>query len=183
MIEIELDRAVHQIVEANRRFSAQNVYGFPFFFIVGAGISYPSIPLAAAGIEQLCRDEIARQEIGPPPPQTGSALDRYEACFQMAFPQAEDRQSFLSGLILKAPVSAANFRLAHLLGEPNAGGKTLTNLVFTPNFDEMLARSFRLFGRDVVVCDHPKTTQRIRPGRTDLQVVHVHGTHWFYDCC
>src|SRR5262249_46814685 len=52
------------------------------------------------------------------------------------------------------------------------------------NFDEMLTRALRLFGYDVVVCDHPKTTQRIDPRQVDvLQIVHVHGTHWFYDCC
>jgi len=183
MSETDLDTAVHQIVRATRKRTAHDSSGFPFFLIVGAGISHPSIPLAA-GIERLCREEIAKAALGPPPLESGSPLDRYERCFEHAFPHAEDRQIFLHSLIHKAAVSPANFRLAHLLGERNEHRRLhLTNLVFTTNFDEMLTRALRLFGHDVVVCDHPKTTQRIKLGRANpLQVVHVHGTHWFYDC-
>jgi tetratricopeptide (TPR) repeat protein len=125
----------------------------------------------------MCRKEIVGQGLTPPPPG-GSALDRYQACFETAFSQAEERRIFLHQHLHTARISAANFRLAHMLSEGD-----LTKLVFTPNFDEMLTRALRLFGHETIVCDHPKTTQRIDPSRPDLQVVHVHGTHWFYDCC
>lgn len=174
MIELDLHSAVDQIVRATRRRAPSGAA--PFFFIVGAGISYPPIPLAA-GIEQLCRKEILDQGLTPPP-VGGSALDRYQTCFETAFSQAEERQIFLHQHLHSTRISAANFRLAHLLSEGD-----LTKLVFTPNFDEMLTRALRLFGHETIVCDHPKTTQRIDPRRPDLQVVHVHGTHWFYDCC
>jgi tetratricopeptide (TPR) repeat protein len=174
MTELDLPTAVDQIVRATRRRTPHGIA--PFFFIVGAGISYPPIPLAA-GIEQMCRKEIADQGLTPPPPGS-SALDRYQACFETAFSQAEERRIFLHQHLHAARISAANFRLAHLLGEGD-----LTKLVFTPNFDEMLTRALRLFGHETIVCDHPKTTQRIDPSRSDLQVVHVHGAHWFYDCC
>jgi tetratricopeptide (TPR) repeat protein len=174
MTELDLLSAVDQIVRATRKRTPPGAA--PFFFIVGAGISHPPIPLAA-GIEQICRKEIADQG-RTPPFAAGSPLDRYQACFETAFEQADERRHFLHQLLDTARISAANFRLAHLLSEGD-----LTNLVFTTNFDEMLTRALRIFGHEVIVCDHPKTTQRIDPARPDLQIVHVHGTHWFYDCC
>jgi tetratricopeptide (TPR) repeat protein len=176
MPEIDLQTAVQEIVASTA--SKRPRGEFPFFLIVGAGISYPQIPLAS-GIETRCREKLTDAGSGADLSLEGKTpLDRYETLFKKAYPQSEDRQEFLHDLIHRAPISAANFRLAHLLGELQ-----LTNLVFTPNFDEMLSRALRLLGYDVVVCDHPKTTGRVRLMRQNLQVVHVHGTHWFYDCC
>jgi hypothetical protein len=56
----------------------------------------------------------------------------------------------------KAVISRANFRLAHLLLE-----STVTNLVLTSNFDDFLTRALDLFGHRPIVCDHPKTLERI----------------------
>lgn len=100
MTEIDLDTAIGQIARATRKRTSQDPAGFPFFLIVGAGISHPSIPLAA-GIERLCRDEILKEGLGAQPQESGSALDRYERCFDQAFPQAEDRQAFLHALITR----------------------------------------------------------------------------------
>jgi tetratricopeptide (TPR) repeat protein len=147
----------------------------PYFFIVGAGISFPSVPLAR-GIEELCRTAIL--EHGGTPPDAKSPMERYEKLFEAAFPHAEDRRAFLHHHIRSARISAANFRLAHILSSGQ-----LANLVVTTNFDELLTKALRLFGRDVMVCDHPTTTQRFVPQNNDLQIIHVHGTHWFYDCC
>ncbi|MBN8228073.1 tetratricopeptide repeat protein [Corallococcus macrosporus] len=108
----------------------------------------------------------------------GSAMDRYAALFQAAYPHAEQRRAFLHHQIKSAHISAANLRLAHLV----SSGR-LANIVVTTNFDELLAKALRLFRLDVIVCDHPGTTRRIDVERNDPQIVHVHGTHWFYDCC
>jgi hypothetical protein len=107
-----------------------------FFFIVGAGISYPSIPLAA-GFEELCRKELEEQgrTLQTVPK---SKMERYESYFREALPQPEQRRAFLHHHIKKAQISAANFRLAHLVGP----GK-LTNLVVTTNFDELLPGALR----------------------------------------
>lgn len=176
MREINLRTAVEEIASST---TSKRLRGdFPFFFIVGAGVSYPQIPLAS-GIEELCRNKIcADGNHETLSLHETSPLDRYEFLFDKAYPQPEDRQEFLHNLIHRSPISAANFRLAHLLGELQ-----LTNLVLTPNFDEMLSRALRLLGYDVVVCDHPKTIGRIGLSRKGIQIVHVHGTHWFYDCC
>jgi hypothetical protein len=84
----------------------------------------------------------------------------------------------LRRLIENKPISHANLRLAHLLL-----GQTITNLVITTNFDDLLSRALTLFGRPHIICDHPNTVERIDPELEDLQLVHVHGTYWFYDCC
>jgi len=147
----------------------------PFFFIVGAGISYPQVPLAK-DIEQRCRQKVAQASPGFEPPEAGSAFERYAACIEAAYPHAEQRRAFLHGLMRSVRLSAANLRLAHLLGEGR-----LTNLIFTPNFDEMLSQALRFLGYPVIVCDHPGMTGRLDTLRDDIQIVHVHGTHWFYD--
>lgn len=75
-------------------------------------------------------------------------------------------------------ISAATFRLAHLLLNGSIG-----NLVVTPNFDDFLARALTLFGQPPIVCDHPQTIGRISRDSDEIQIVHVHGTYWYYDCC
>ena len=172
-----LEAAVEEIVFSTKQRLAQDPTAFPFFLIVGAGISAPEIPLAS-GIEEHCRD-LLRATARSIPDSTGSPLDRYEALLRAAFPQPDERRQLIEDLTAKARITPANFRLAHVIGE-----KKLTNLVFTTNFDELLARALRLLGYNVVTCEHPKTIQRIDPRRSALaQVVHVHGTHWSYDCC
>ena len=81
-------------------------------------------------------------------------------------------------LIEGKAISQANFRLAHVLLE-----KSITNLVITPNFDDFVSRALALFGKQHIVCDHPRTVERIDPEQDDIQIVHVHGSYWFYDCC
>jgi len=68
--------------------------------------------------------------------------------------------------------------LAHLLLD----GK-IARTVFTPNFDDLLLKALELFGHRPLVCDHPLTVGRIRIESKDVQIVHVHGSYWFYDCC
>jgi hypothetical protein len=59
----------------------------------------------------------------------------------------------------------------------------VTNLVVTPNFDRFLSQALNLFGKEYIVCDHPRTAVRVDPERRELQIVHVHGTYRFYDLC
>jgi hypothetical protein len=105
-------------------------------------------------------------------------MKEYSSWFQKAFHSPADRQWYLRRLIENQVVSQANLRLAHLLLS-----KKLSNLVITTNFDDFISRSLTIFGEPYIVCDHPETIQRIDPESDDLQIVHVHGTYWFYDCC
>jgi len=59
----------------------------------------------------------------------------------------------------------------------------VSNLVVTSNFDDFISRALTLFGKSHIVCDHPLTVERINPEENDTQIVHVHGSYWFYDCC
>jgi hypothetical protein len=147
-----------------------------FFIIAGAGISSPYVPTARE-IERDCR-ETAKKYGRTDEPTSKSPLDTYSHWLQKAFPQARDRQQYFRKLIEKKPISHANFRLAHLLT-----AKSLATLVVTPNFDQFLSGALNLFGQAHVVCDHPATAERIDPESEEIQVVHVHGTYWFYDCC
>jgi tetratricopeptide (TPR) repeat protein len=105
-------------------------------------------------------------------------MEVYAHWLQRAFPDRGLRQDYFKKWIADKPISHANLRLAHLLSE-----KKLATLVVTPNFDTFLSRALNLFGQEHIVCDHPATTERINPESADVQIVHVHGTYWFYDLC
>ncbi|MBI3693689.1 MAG: SIR2 family protein [Acidobacteria bacterium] len=150
--------------------------GHPFFFLVGAGISHPPIPLAR-DIVSDCKKHAQRYG-SIDEPSTKSSTDAYSYWFQKAYHSPADRQGYLRKLIEERFISHANFHLAHLLLD-----KRVSNLVVTTNFDDFLSRALNLFGRTYIVCDHPGTIERIDPEREDIQIVHVHGTYWFYDCC
>jgi len=148
---------------------------WPFFFMVGAGISYPPVPLSTE-IASQCRTVAEKYgRTGSPPGST--ALDVYSHWFELAYPTLALRQKYLKKLIADGPISHANFRLAHIF----ASGK-LGKIVVTTNFDDYLSRAFTLFGVPHIVCDHAKTVERIDPEDDRLQILHVHGSYRFYDC-
>ena len=103
-------------------------------------------------------------------------METYCHWMERAFPQPRKRRDFFREKIEGQPISRANLRLAQLLLE-----KRLATLVVTPNFDDLLSRALTLFGATAIVCDHPSTIQRIDPESSDIQILHVHGTYWFYD--
>jgi len=163
-------------IDIRRTLNLRRMPVSPFFFMVGAGISNPPIPLAAE-IQEKCK--IEAQNIGKttPPPST-SPIDGYSHWFEQAYPNPADRQGFLREVMEHALISPASFRLAHLLLN-----KSVTNLVVTANFDDFVARALSLFGLRAIVSDHPRMLERIDPGSADVQVIHLHGSYWFYDCC
>jgi tetratricopeptide (TPR) repeat protein len=148
-----------------------------FFFMVGAGISVPSVPLAIEIIDH-CQKQVGQNGMPQAERSSGNTADQYSDWFQNAYPHRRDRQQYLRNLIEGKAISPANLRLAHLLLEPK-----ITNLVVTTNFDDFVSRALTLFGKPHIICDHPSTTERIDPEQKDIQIVHVHGSYWFYDCC
>ncbi|WP_139488924.1 SIR2 family protein [Brevibacillus dissolubilis] len=174
---IELDVAINQIYQAC--IDTGSGEKSPFFFLVGAGISVPSTPLAKDIINH-CKEKA--RHLGrvdkTKEPDDKSTEDSYSDWFELAYPNRYQRQKYLKDLIIGKPISTANFKLAHLLSE-----KVVTNLVITPNFDDFLSRALNEFGISHVVSDHPHTVEKINTESEDIQIVHVHGTYWFYDCC
>jgi tetratricopeptide (TPR) repeat protein len=173
---LELGQAVNQIKNACRSSSEPPNQQRKFFFIIGAGTSLPSVPLAGA-ITTHCKQH-AEQQGHQGSPEAKTTGGEYSYWLEQAYPQRSDRQNYLRSLIEGKPIPHANLRLAHLLLDPE-----IANLVVTTNFDDFLSRALTLFGQPHVVCDHPNTTERIDPERDDVQIVHVHGSYWFYDCC
>ena len=170
---VDLASVVLEIRQACKELG-EEAHRSPFFFIVGAGISFPPVPLAAAIIDHC--QSVAREYKRAAPPEGNAALDLYSHWFGRAYPGARQRQQYLRKLIERQPLSLSSLRLAHLLS-----AKKLTNLVVTTNFDDFIARALRLFGEEPAVCDHPRTVGRIDRERPDVQVVHVHGSYLFYD--
>src|SRR5580698_10619389 len=175
MQTIKLDEAVRQIYQiVDQRRNRKLVS--PFFFIVGAGVSHPPIPLARE-IEELCRKE-AEKYGQVASPVSGKAIDSYSHWLDKAYPSPDELQEYLRGLMKNLPISKANLRLAHLVLDG-----TIARSVFTPNFDDMLTKALELFGKRPLVCDHPLTVGRMKIDSKDIQIIHVHGSYWFYDCC
>lgn len=175
MKQISLSDAVLEIVLAAQRTPAGSLK--PYVMIFGAGVSAPQIPLASA-VEEHCIEE-ARKVGRDVEILEGSAVARYSHIFNLAYPHALDRQRYLRGLIDGKPLSKASLRLAHLLLDGS-----VAQIAITPNFDDFVTRALTLFGAGTHrLCDHPNTVDRIDPESAEIQVVHVHGTHWFYDLC
>jgi tetratricopeptide (TPR) repeat protein len=165
-------RMIYQIVYQSHNRNSRS----PFFFIAGAGVSNPPIPLAWE-IEEQCK-QVAQNYDDTNPPELKTTMDSYSHWMGKAYPSPKALQSYLRDLMGNKPISKANLRLAHLLIDGR-----LARTVFTPNFDDLLAKALELFGQRPLVCDHPLTVGRIRIESEDIQIVHVHGSYWFYDCC
>src|ERR1044072_5620084 len=129
---IELDEAVSRIKQACE--DRENEAHHPFFFMVGAGLSYPSVPLAP-DIVSKCKEVAQRYGRGSEAAEK-SALDSYSYWFQTAYAEPKQRQKYLHDLISEKPITHANFRLAHLLLS-----NKISNLVVTTNFDDFLAQA------------------------------------------
>jgi tetratricopeptide (TPR) repeat protein len=172
---VHLGEAIGEIVSAFARGEADRRHpSDAFFFLIGAGLSTPQVPLAGE-IDRHCREvaELDERTLSEDP------LERYSEALSRAYPQPVERQEYFRSLIEGKPISRASFRLAHLLATDR-----VPRLVVTPNFDDFLSRALRLFGREHIVSDHPATAERVDPERRDdIQILHVHGTYWFYDCC
>ena len=76
-VKINVETAVREIVSTTRTLTANDPTAFPFFFIVGAGISAPMIPLASR-IEDFCREAAKTEGIVIPDLSAMAAMDRYE---------------------------------------------------------------------------------------------------------
>ena len=146
----------------------------PYFFVCGAGISVPSVPLSWA-IQKECRDRAESLGLASGKAPSDPA-GQYSFWLEQAYPDADQRRAYFRDKILGRPLTDANLRLAHLLA-----ASAVSRCLVTPNFDDFASRALGLFGRPHVVCDHPATTARIDLDGEDPQIIHVHGTYWFYD--
>jgi tetratricopeptide (TPR) repeat protein len=150
-----------------------------YFLVVGAGVSVPSIP-SSDGMIRDCMEKMGEKR-GSDPIEVNDSSN-YSSWMESAYPERDLRQEYISGKVRAAHLTRASFRLAHLLA---AGGDNgIARLVVTPNFDDLIERGLEVLNHRPIVCDHYATTARVQvQSRERLQIVHIHGSHLFYDCC
>jgi tetratricopeptide (TPR) repeat protein len=176
MRELDLDSAVREIVEAYAYSAQRGVVTPPFFFVAGAGVSYPTIPTAVE-LQEECKREALKKGRSTEPTST-YPMDVYSHWFEAAWPHSDQRRGFLEEKMKQKRISLATLRLAQIVQDGRIG-----RIVVTPNFDDFLSRALSLFGVSPVVCDHPGTIRRLDVNSPNRQILHVHGSYWFYDCC
>lgn len=177
-----LEKALH-IMKSTMHHHKSDAY-FPYFFIVGAGISVPEIP-SASKIVDICKETV--KEIDPElfaqyEESSKSFLENgmkyYSSWIEYAYPNRIDRSRLFKDLCRKAKISSANLMLAQILHSSQ-----FANTVFTTNFDDSIKKALDLMGTKNFFCaensmDNLVVSNQIK----DIQIIHVHGTFDFYDC-
>jgi len=185
---LKLKEAVNLIWETVKITEEQNANGeLPYLFIVGAGISAPEI-LPAQGIvnhcqekvKELYRDENERNEIFEKSKGLNvNSAKYYSYWFGQAYKNKIHRQQYLKHIIGKARISTSNLLLAQILNS-----KKVATTVITPNFDNQLLKSLNLLGNyDVFSANNALDNIALSRNSSNVQIMHVHGTYEFYDCC
>jgi len=185
---IKLKEAVNLIWETVKITEEQNTNNeMPYLFIVGAGISAPEI-LSAQGIvchcqekvKELYRDEDEIKEIFEKSKNLSmNSAKYYSYWFGQAYKNKIHRQQYLRQIIGKARISTSNLLLAQILNS-----KKMATTVITPNFDNQLLKSLNLLGNyNVFSANNVLDNIALSRSSSNIQIMHVHGTYEFYDCC
>lgn len=179
---ISLKRAINLINSTIQLHNSNHI--LPYFFIVGAGISAPEIPLSRE-IVQLCKREIKGRDkayfdycVEEMQQYETNAAKSYSGWIERAYPNSVDRSRFFKKIITKARISSANLMLANILYS-----QKIATTVFTTNFDDKLKQALELVGvTDLFIAENAMDNLVINPQNEGIQVIHVHGTYNFYDC-
>ena len=151
----------------------------PFFFMVGAGISVPSVPLAREITEELRLRAVDHRAPDTPPEHEVTA---YSYWFEKALPSPIERARYLRKLIHGKPVTPACFNLAKLLAREH-DGRPLFHIALTTNFDDFLTRGLLVLGVDHYTHSHPIALDQVDLEKLEeRQVIHLHGSYKFYTC-
>lgn len=186
--KIKLKEAVNLIWETVKITEEQSTNGeLPYLFIVGAGISAPEI-LSAHGIVQHCQEKVKElyqddeeiQRIYEKSKEfSENSAGYYSYWFGQAYKNKIHRQQYLKSIISKARISTSNLLLAQILNN-----KKIATTVITPNFDNQLLKSLNLLGNyNVFSANNVLDNIALSRNSSDIQLMHVHGTYEFYDCC
>lgn len=183
---VSLKEAINMIWETIMISREQESSIFPYFFIVGAGISTPEIP-SANGIIEHCKDKLNKMYSGQNElediVENGKKYDEntakyYSYWFGTAYKNKIHRQQYLKDIISNSKISTSNLLLAQILNS-----KKVATTVITPNFDNHLLKSLNLMGNyEVFSTNNMADNLAINPSTSDIQIMHIHGTYQFYDC-
>lgn len=185
---IKLKEAVNLIWETVKITEEQTTNNeVPYLFIVGAGISAPEI-LSAQGIVHHCQDKV--KELYRDENDINEIFEKsnclsvnsakyYSYWFGQAYKNKIHRQQYLKQIIDKARISTSNLLLAQILNS-----KKMATTVITPNFDNQLLKSLNLLGNyNVFSANNVLDNIALTRNSSNIQIMHVHGTYEFYDCC
>lgn len=180
-MEIDLEKGI-QII-SNTISLLNDDADYPYFFIVGAGVSVPEIP-TASDIIKKCKEIVKKRNEAEYQEALKSINIRdkdsekeYSAWIEKAFPNPINRSNFYKSLIKNAKISSANLMLAQILHS-----KIITNTIFTTNFDDKIEQALTLIGtKDYFSSENKSDNLVINVSSEEVQLVHVHGTYRFYD--
>lgn len=185
---IKLREAVALIWETVKTTDEQGTMESPYVFIAGSGISAPEI-LTAGGIIEHCQERVRElykeddEELEKVFQESEKLLVNsakyYSYWFGQAYKNKKNRQQYLKDIINKARISTSNLLLAQILNR-----KKIATTVITPNFDNHLLKSLNLLGNyDVFSANNVLDNIALNKNSDNIQIMHVHGTYEFYDCC
>ena len=183
---VGLKEATNMIWETITISREQDSNTYPYFFIVGAGISTPEIP-SATGIIDHCKNKLNQMYEGQAEldniVDNAKKLDEntakyYSYWFGTAYKNKIHRQQYLKEIISNSKISMSNLLLAQVINS-----KRIATTVITPNFDNHLLKSLNLMGNyEVFSTNNMMDNMAISPTSTNIQIMHIHGTYQFYDC-
>lgn len=178
----DLESALY-VIKSTMYHHKNNEY-FPYFFIVGAGISVPEIPTASE-IVDICKKTV--QQIDPDlflqhdeklKDVLNDGMKYYSSWIECAYPNRIDRSNLFKDFCNKAKISSANLMLAQILHS-----EQFANTVFTTNFDDSIKKALELMGTKNFFCAENSMDNLVVSNQNKaIQIIHVHGTFAFYDC-
>lgn len=167
------------LIEIHDTFALCESGTFPFFFIVGAGVSAPQIPTASEIIE-LCKKKVKNNISFSRWENEAKTMNEsllYSFWIEKAYPSQETRRLFFKNLVEQAKISDSNLQIANILMS-----KQFINLVVTPNFDNQIERSLNYlnyFSYVSSVNNDDNLTINLRSNET--QIIHLHGSYTSYN--
>lgn len=132
-------------------------------------------------MEQLCQgeDEKLQRICDVAERLRKNSAKYYSYWLEQAYKNKIHRQQYLKNIMNDSKISMSNLLLAQILNT-----KTIATTVITPNFDNHLLKSLNLLGNyDVFSADNMLDNIALNANSKTVQIMHVHGTYEFYDCC
>lgn len=152
---------------------------FPYFLIVGAGVSAPEIPLASQIIDDCkrkCKSNPNYEQFSIESKYL-SAEEKYSFWLNKAYPSKEPRRQYFSQIVKKAKITSSNLQIANILSS-----KKLFNLVVTTNFDNQIEKALNFLNFfDYYSSENEIDNLSINLRNDDVQIIKVHGDYKNYN--
>lgn len=168
MRTVSLDEAVQLIHAASRDGEGA------FWYMIGAGVSAPYIPLAREIIID-CGESVP--SVGDKNP-SAAVSKAYENALLKKYPTRDLQRAYFEKITKDVPITEATFLLANQIAY-----RRPASFVVTTNFDTSLSDTVSLLSDQIVaVGENPTDAPKFHPNdRKRIQIYHAHGVPWAYD--